>query len=141
MQIEQKMQKFFANCGVGPQLRNSMADPRAVALERGFDEGESRRVASPQVDGSVTIEPSEMAELLDTNRQTKEVALLEPIEGGGNQNAEVDVVEMDDQADKRSQPVHEPAYRQKEKMTASLLEEVNEIYSRTDFSSSKFNLK
>jgi hypothetical protein len=63
------MQKFFTNCGVGPQLRNSMAGPpKAVVLERAFDESEIKRVASPQLDGSVIIEPSEMAYLLDSNR-------------------------------------------------------------------------
>ena len=48
---------------------------------------------------------------------------------------------MDTQTSKRLQLAYEPAYRQKEKMTTSLINEVNEIYNRTDFSSSKFNLK
>ena len=89
------MQKFFANCGVGPQFRNSMVDPKAVAPERAFDEGDSKRVASPQLDGSVIIEPSEMADLLDSNRESKEGALLEQIEGLENQTAEIDVIEVD----------------------------------------------
>jgi len=47
------MQKFFANCGVGPQLRNSMADSKAVAPERAFDDGESKRVASPRLNNLI----------------------------------------------------------------------------------------
>jgi len=36
-----------------------------------------------------------MADLLDSNRQSKEGALLEQIEGLENQTAEIDIIEVD----------------------------------------------
>ena len=72
-----------------------MVGPKAVALERAVDEGGSKRVASPQPDELVIIEPSEMADLLDSNRASKEGALLEQIEGLENQTSEIDVIEVD----------------------------------------------
>lgn len=73
-----------------------MVESKAVALERAFDDGESKRVASQQLDGSVTIEPSEMVDLLDSNREGRAGALLEQIEDLENQTAEIDIIEMDD---------------------------------------------